>query len=322
MRYYKITISDPTSGQTTAEFASVLKDGSNDPGALNIELDLAVTGYARPMGPTQAFLRIWGPSVKQIGQQNNLIDKKIQIFGGMGKGLPLATQQAKYQGLLVTGTVQQAFANWIGTDMTLDMVLNDSTGSSDEPVNLSLNWMANTKLSDAIATTLQTAFPSYQQDIKISDMLVKNFDQPGVYYTLPQFVEWIKQKSKSINQDPNYPGVDIMIRDKTFFVYDGTSQTQPKQLQFNDLIGQPTWQNAPLIQITTVMRADLQVSDFITLPPGVISTTSAQNLGSRDTTSFQGTFWINQIRHVGNFRQLDGEAWVTVIDAGPVPPMG
>lgn len=339
MRYYKIVISAPpgstasTSGTATngevivsagapskgpVTFSSVLANGSNDPGALNIELDLSVAGFAEPLGPAATFLRIWGPSVKQIGQQNDLNGKEIAIYGGMSRGLPLATIQQPQAGLLATGTIFQAFANWVGVDMTLDMVLQAPIGATANPLNLSMNWVAGTKLSQAIATTLSTAYPppKFKQSIQISDRIVASVDQPGAYATLPQFAQWIKRRSKAV-VGGDYPGVTIMLRDSTFFVFDGTSQTAPKQIVFTDLIGQPTWQDAPIIQLIVVMRSDISVGDFIKLPTGILTTASAQNLASRDSVTFNGVFQVTQLRHVGNFRQASAEAWVTVINAAP-----
>jgi hypothetical protein len=34
--------------------------------------------------------------------------------------------------------------------------------------------------------------------------------------------------------------------------------------------------------------------------------------------SFQGKFQIATVRHVGNFRQPTGDAWVTVFEAAPL----
>ena len=317
MRFYRIIISDPTSGQTTQEFASVLSDGTNDPGALNIELDLAVTNFAEPLGGTEDYVRIWGPSLKQVGQQADLNGKLIKVFGGMGKGLPLATIQARQQGLLVSGMIQQAFANWIGTDMTLDLMIQAAIGSTDAPINLSLNWTAGTKLSDAIASTLSIAFPGYQQNIAISDRLVKSSDQPGVYSTMTQMALFIKQASISVLNDDTYPGVDIVLRDRTFYVFDGTSPTQPKNISFLDLIGQPTWIDSPAIQVTTTMRADLAVGDYVKMPPGLVTSTPQSLSQFKDATAFQGTFRVNQVRHVGNFRQAQAEAWASIFDCAP-----
>jgi hypothetical protein len=85
-----------------------------------------------------------------------------------------------------------------------------------------------------------------------------------------------------------------------------------------DFIGQPTWLDPFNVQATFVMRWDLFVSDFITLPKGqnVQANFSPQNLGQfKNNTTFQGTFQIDGIRHAGNFRQADATGWVTTVNA-------
>ena len=339
MRYYKIVISTPaTPGSSSVSntdaggdvvvvagtkavvyqtFASVLTNGANDPGALNIELDLAVAGFAQPLGPTQAFLRIQGPSVKQIGSQANLNGKTIQIYGGMGRGLPLATQQSAYQGLLASGVIFQAFANWVGTDMSLEMVIEGDTSSKLTPRNLSGTWPANMPLAQAITNTLQNAYPEYTVNVAISSLLTTSSDQSFVYSSLAQLAQWIEARSKSIIGDPNYQGVQIVARDKVLYVFDGTTKTQPKQLLFSDLIGQPTWQGPGVIQITSVMRSDIFVNSYIQLPQGIPTTASAQQFGTTGYVTFQGSYMVTAVRHVGNFRSPDALSWVTVINATP-----
>ena len=90
-------------------------------------------------------------------------------------------------------------------------------------------------------------------------------------------------------------------------------------MAFQDLIGQPTWIEAPFIQFKTMMRADLKVGDQVTLPKTLV-TNSAQAQSSliNQQVAFQGKFQIQTIRHVGNFRQATGDAWVTVFDAFPL----
>lgn len=63
------------------------------------------------------------------------------------------------------------------------------------------------------------------------------------------------------------------------------------------------------------MRGDLNVSDIVKLPPGQV-TTQAQSFSQfRQASAIQGTFMIQKIRHVGNFRQPQGAAWGTDIFA-------
>lgn len=311
MRYYKIEIRDADGGDVRRSWTS-WSNGRNDPGALNIELDIPVFAFASPAGT--GFLRIWGVSLQDIGQASDFNGKRISVFGGMQAGLPLAN--AQQSGLLVEGYVFQALGNWIGTSQTLDFMIQVGSGTDAQPKNLSLNWKKGDKLSSAIGSVLKTAFPDNKQDINISDKLVFSEDQVGYYSTMTQFAQFVKKISLSIVGGTDYAGVDIFQTENSFKVYDGTTKGTPRQIDFKDLIGQPTWLSPLTIQMKNVMRADLKVGDSIIYPSSAITTIGAAGASPRINSKsvFQGTFQISQIRHVGNFRQKDAASWVTVVD--------
>jgi hypothetical protein len=134
----------------------------------------------------------------------------------------------------------------------------------------------------------------------------------------------VRQTSFGIIKTKNYPGVSIVpLPNGGFSVFDGTS-TQPsaKQINFQDLIGQPTWLEGQLISVKTVMRADFAVGAPVQLPQTLIQNNAAVfsslvNL----TATFQGGFTVQSIRHVGNFRQPSADAWCTVFELAPNAPM-
>lgn len=324
MRYYKISITKPNGGALVREYTSQV-NGANDPGALNVEMDIPVTAFDTPTGA--AYVRVWGISLRDIGQASNLNNNLISVFGGMAKGLPLANP--KQSGLLTKGYVQQAFGNWIGTDMTLDLIIGpgegpNGVGQNNAPKNIVMNWQPGTQMSAAIGNALSTAFPGVKQNINISKNLVLPNHEPGPYPTLEQFSHYVRGISKSINKDPNYTGVSITMVNNEFQISDATisgafpSGVTTKMIAFTDLVGQPTWIENRLIQTTCVMRADLKVTDVMKLPPTLATTTAASLSQYRDSSIFQGTFQIQALRHVGNFRQPDARAWATTIDAYPM----
>lgn len=313
MRYYRVEISDPTSGKLLRVFASQV-NGQDDPGALNIELDLYVTTMATPLG--NAYVRIWGVSLQDIGQGSVFNNKTIKVFGGMSAGLPLA--KPAQAGLLVQGVVWQSFGNWQDTNQSLDLLLISGTGSPTAPANISFNWKAGMPLASALATTLAVAFPGFSQSINISPRLVLNHDEPGYYQSLPQFAQYVREVSQSIIGSSTYTGVEITLKQQALIVYDGTTPSTPKLISFEDLVGQPTWLAPGMIQAKMVMRADLSVSDYIKLPPGQYTTTAASYSQYRDTSVQQGVYQVDQVRHVGSFRQGDGNSWVSIYNCHPV----
>lgn len=332
MRYYRIEVTDPKSGQvvTPPGFSGLLDgatytsfvNGQTLPGAWNVELDLPVGPFSTPMGG--GWVRIWGISIAEIGQASDLNFKNIAIYGGMQKGLPLANPAQA--GLLVQGYVFQAFGNWIGNDMTLDMVIQAGTapngpGSISKPVNLVLNWKKGQQLGDAVKSALTTAFPGFSVDVNISSKLVRQNDEPGYFHSLTDLNQYLKSMSQSLINDHNYAGVDIVLSQKKFSVYDGTatSSQQPVQISYVDLIGQPTWIESPMIQLKCVMRSDIKVGNQIKLPATVVTNTAAANSSLvNQRVAFQGNFLVQQVRHLGNYRQQDAASWVTVINASPM----
>lgn len=341
MRYYKIEITDPDTGELIkpAAFKNIDMDatytsyvnGKTLTAALNIELDIPIATYAQPR--QGAILRIWGVSIQEISQASDLNFKNIKIYAGMQKGLPLA--KPNQSGLIMEGTIFQAFGNWAGTDQTLDLVLLPPMGTNNQPVNLQWNWQANSPMSQALRETLTTGFPRYEVQVVVSDELKMAATQTGTYGTLSEFSTMVLRLSQSrqfagirpLGGGP-YTGVSIVVRGNKVIAYDGTADygsatfESPKKIEFEDMIGQPTWIGPATMNFRAVMRADLNVGDYIRMPdrinsPYVLTTPGAAfpNVPARDKSTFKGRFVIVEIHHFGNFRQGDAASWVTSINA-------
>lgn len=327
MRYYRIDIRNPDTGAPIIPsslgnlgITSLLPSGANNPAALQVELDIPVAPFHSPAG--NSIIRIWGLGLQQIGTAFDLNDALIKIYGGMSKGLPLANpSQAN---LLISGRINQAFGNWIGLDQSIDLILSPATGTVDEPLNFVLNWRAGTPMADALSATLKTALPNAIQKIAISPRLVLSQDQPGYYYTLSQLAGVIFDMSKSIITDATYQGVVIDYDGVTVKVRDGTVKTEPKAIEFQDLLGQPTWLKFNTISVKTVMRGDLFLQDVVTLPRQAIFATQAASASQfrsdpKNQTTFSGNFVIQTCHHWGNFRQNDAASWCSVFEMTPLP---
>lgn len=344
MRYYKIAITDPDSGAIIQPpgFAGVLPgdasytsyiNGQTIGAAWDIELDIPVIDAATSQG--FSLLRIWGVSLAEISQANDLgpnpatgrPGKNIAIYGGMQKGLPLANPAQS--GLLVSGNIFQCFGNWIGTDQTLDFVIAPGQASSGKagpgtvgtPRNFTLNWQGGQPLGPALKSALQVAFPGYTVNVNVSDMIVRpDGDTPsGFYSSLEQLAQATRAMSRSIIKTAGYAGIVITVNGTTVTASDGTGAADPTiQIAYQDLIGQPTWIESPNIQLKTVMRADLSVLRKIMLPPTLITNTAAANSGLvNQRANFQGGFSVVSLRHVGRYRTPRADGWVTVIEATP-----
>jgi hypothetical protein len=156
-------------------------------------------------------------------------------------------------------------------------------------------------------------------------MLVRDSDVTGMYDSVEQLATDLKSMSKAVITSPDYSGVTINFLNGKFVVYDstvssavqgGSSASNPKQILFTELIGQPTWIEPGTLQINCPLRSDVGVGDFIKLPPTPVTTLAASQPQARDKSAFQGVFQVGvPLRHVGDSRQPDAAAWVTTINA-------
>ena len=315
MRRYKIEIE----GGDTYDSAP---NGQSDPGALLVEMDMTVGDYSIPLG--SAFVRIWGVGVQALSQARDLYNKKIKVWGGMAKGLPLA--KPEQYGLLVQGKIFKAFGNWEDVNQSLDLFISADAdapkpdgGPNPKPAfkNLVLNAPKGTNLIDALKKTLQTAYPDYKIDDKVKKQIIVPQDQIHYSPTLPQLAYYIRRISQDIIGG-NYEGVSIFNPDGVMHLADSADACGQGEIGFEDLVGQPTWIDTGVIQFKTTMRSDIKLMYQITLPKTWINSSEAANditPNSQQQLAFQGKFKIQKIRHVGNSRSPVGSAWVTVFDA-------
>lgn len=337
MRRYEIVITDQNGSPKTVSdpqglynftgaFASASKAGVPNPGALNIELDIPVSVYNSPLGG--ASLKIYGvglPMMAQAANFNPSIDGStycnIKISGGMTKGLPLAKQDQ--YGVILNSRIQQAFGNWQGTSQTLDFIMVQPAGTPIDPLNIQFKCVKDAQLTEALQTCLKTAFPKVDTiSVNISAKLVAPEDIVKTCSTLSELSTFLNQKSKSIIKDKNYPGIQISFFNNQINVYDYSSITESHttEIEFTDLIGQPTWISPYTLTFKTVMRGDLKLGDKVIMPKqsaqkGLILTMPGSMSQYKSTVDFQGEFYISQIRHQGIFRQGSADSWVTVVQA-------
>jgi hypothetical protein len=329
MRYYRIVITPPGGGPATIYTSH--PNGTNnppDPGALNVELDILQYVQNTPGGGS--FLRIWGVSLMTMAQASQLNNQTISIYGGMGKGLPLANPQQA--GLLAQGTVAQAFSNWQGVNQTLEINFWPALASAQGadiasgspapavPAPIALNWQPQQPLAAALKPALAAAFPNYRINVNISPNLVIAAANPHYCGSLVQLAQWLQPVSQTIIGG-NYSGVMLSVHGNQINAFDSTAQPGSptagavKMIEFNDLIGQVTWIEPQTIQAQCVMRGDLSIGQIIKMPPGQIATTSQSYSQFRQASAIQGQFLIQKIRHIGSFRQADGASWATIVEA-------
>jgi hypothetical protein len=310
-RFYSVVVTPPIGSSPT--WTSYPK-GINDPGALNVEFDILASFYGLPDGDMgSSTITVHGIPLSDLQAAPNFYQANIAINGGMKAGLPLASLQQA--GLLLQGMIFQSFANWNGTEMNLSFVVAPSGNTLKTPGNFSFHWMKGQPLAAALQTTLQTVYPKpYVVQMNIGS----NYATKGAANTsktLAEFAQYIYSLTGN--------AVNISLLGNVVIVTDGTTAPiKVKTLAFTDLIGQPKWVGPNQMQFTTVMRADIQVGSYVKMPPNLLNTpgivttlqpAAYQQLNYR--SSFQGNFWVTQVRHIGNFRDPDGSSWATIFQA-------
>jgi len=320
MRFYNIVINAGTTSPNV--FAPITYSSMVTPGivpigldntsALRVDLDIFQTLYHQPA--QIGTVRIYGVSFQDINQSANFNGASVQISVGMSAGLPFANQfQA---GLIIDGTILQSFANWQGTQIVLNLQIAPATYMPNAEVNLVLDWKAGEPLQPAVEKALQNVYPDVPINGEWSSNLVYTEDVTGYYPNLESFGKWINETSKDILKLPDYLGASIANTATGFVLTDGTVPVPGSAvINYSDLIGNITWIDVATIQAKLVMRADLNIGDTIIFPTGTpITNTVASFSQYRNQVSFDGTFLITQIRHVGNSRQADANSWVTIVD--------
>ena len=303
MRWYKIIA------------AGMTFDATQDPNALNVELDIVVAAEHLPK--SGSFARVWGISLQTLLNAKQYNNQPIYVYAGMQQGLPLANPAE--QGLLTYGKIFPALGNWVGTDMTLDFYILADAGVPIVPkaANVIHNWPAGQPMSQAIKQTLTTAYPSYTPVINISPKLVLSYTDTGYYQSIGQYATYIFNISNSIMNSSSYHGVQMHFKNKQIIVNDGTVKGNSFTVNFQDLIGQPIWTGPITIQFKTVMRGDADVGMTAILPQSLATLTYASGTQSGGSASnvIQGNFTVTSIRHTGNFRQPDWPSWCSTFEA-------
>jgi len=335
LRFYHFDIRNATTGAAVLPsslgglpISSLLPNGQTNPAALNVELDIPVASLASPDG--QAIVTIWGLGLQDIktawglglqvasaqGQQQE--GALITIYGGMAKGLPLANPAQ--QGPLVIGQINQAFGNWIGIDQTVALILSPPSGTQAQPKNISFQWIAGQTLQAALQTTLSVAFPGVPLRFSISPKLVLAHTETHVAWSMEQLADLVMRLSLAISPTPNYQGVSVVNNGNNITINDYTTTPQPTAINFQDMVGQPTWIEPGVIQVKLVMRGDLALYDTIKLPPSLITTTADAYVAQSGYATFSGNYQIQRMHHYGNFRSNSAADWNTTIDCLAVSP--
>ncbi|NZB12597.1 hypothetical protein [Escherichia coli] len=327
MRYYRLEIINPKTGKPP-----VCRNGkpigpfdtSETPGCgLHVEFDFEVTALDIVRAGT--MLTIYGLPIDMLEQSVNLQGCLVRMKAGFVKGLPLANPLQ--QGEVIYGEIYFAYANWIGTNQTLNLVINPTIRKTDDgkPFILEFDGRTGEKLGDVISRALKKAFPNKLIDCTVSDSLVLPEPWKGTYEDIGSLAMVLRSASIAMIRSEKYCGVGISILSDRVRVYDNASTDwgKPKKIELYELVGQPTWIAPFTVSFKCPLRGDIRCGDVIELPEGlysgaasiVMANTTAPSVIAKNSTTFTGKFLVKSVRHIGSYLTADGDAWVTVFEA-------
>jgi hypothetical protein len=249
-------------------------------------------------------------------------------------------------------------------------------GWLQQPLNIIHNMTKGMPLDSVLQQTLSAAFPNAQIVMAIKSGLTLNYDDKGFYGSLGQYAGYIKALSNSIvngggvggaissvgnaiggsagqainsvgsavskvtGATNNYTGIDIYPVPNKVIVHDGTVSIGNVQIQFEDLIGQPTWVANSRMNFMCHMRADILPPMDVTMPPNTLQYIQP-NFGSvyqgnaslpmSLAVSFQGAFKVQKVMVIGDSRHPAGSSWCLSVEctvggsggvSGPVEAAG
>lgn len=325
MRFYKITISPPIEAPNRFEEFSFSSqtNGKDNYSALQLDLDIYQESYSQYSA--NGFIKINGIDLKGLGEIGNYNPKlvrgkpiemcKIKIEVGMSKGLPYANPSQ--QGIILIGGIMQAFANWQGVNVSLDMIVAPAFAGSNDLNNITFVWKKNTELSDAVKLALETAYKPTKVTGSFRTGLKQSEDAPEQNFNLLSLSRKVNAVSRNIIKEPTYTGGLICVNDTGFYLTDNAiTKTATKTIKFTDVIGNLTWLQIGTISAKVVMRGDLNVGDYISFEINIPINNTVNNFSQyRNNISFDGIFYVSKLHHIGSSRSPDGNGWVTTIEA-------
>ncbi|MBP2171013.1 hypothetical protein J2125_004205 [Erwinia toletana] len=327
MRYYRLEIADKYGRPAIARDGTLIGpfDTSVSAGSgLHIDFDATIAGYDIVKSGTR--ITLYGLPVSMLSQSVQLSGYYLKLKAGFTAGLPLANRnQADW---IISGEIYNCYANWIGTEQSLNFIVNPCPLFNDEgqALCITLSGKKGDNLGEVVKQALKGAYPNTDVITTVSNKLALPEDATGVCPRMEPFSTMVRSLSKSIIKDDGYSGVQIVRQNGAIHIFDNwwVSRDDAKQILPQELIGQPTWAGLNQVSFTCPLRADLRCGEKISLPQNIISGPSSllsvNNQHSspmlRNNVNFSGIFLISSVRHVGKYLLADSSnAWVTIYEA-------
>lgn len=336
MRYYTLSVRPPHTSEDRLLFSSYVtpQPGSTsylpggspistfDAGALNILFTITNSDLSHPDGPTGgASITIQGVDITTVNQASDMQGYTLMLNAGMGKGLPLS--KPEQEGTLLHGTIKSSLGQWKDTNMSITFFVTPYVAPADD--NEKLPFFLHCQEGQPIKDSIPHAFRStmYGNTIKFSssENPIARHDITGSYTTSKELCVAVADTWFQHTQNR----LSISTEGKFISFIEEKTHNTPHTIEFEDLIGQPTWNGTGKISIQCPLRGDIKVGDMIhiseaTLELGSFSDKvhSPQSYEGKKGSIFLGFFRVQSVKHQGNFRSPTGENWMTTLDCIPL----
>ena len=310
MRYFDIILTD-SSGKALDRWRSHDDNMNAKPNAIKVEINAPITLLSQADNNTSVI--VYGLELSRLRQSYNPVDSKIEVYGGMGKGLPFA--KPEQAGLLFRGDVFSVYPVYSRGMVAVKFDIRPSLKTPRaEGGNFIFKWDKGMQLSTAI----KNMFPDFAVTANVSPQLTTNFNMLSRFVTTQDFARWLKQYTQAFKISNKYTGVDFHFENNALIFDDhtGTTSDKPKDILITDFIGQPTWQGLQSVDCRVCMRGDLKITDKVRLPELLASTYNQQIITQkvRETLSFKGDWTVQGLTHLGDSRGGSADSWVTILN--------
>lgn len=336
MRYYRIELTDKggepirdANGHKIFPLYTIPEKSGENPISSPLQVMFDINTFGLDNAAQGSIVTIYGLPLSMLRQAVNLQGSVITIYAGFSKGLPLANPDQK--GIILKGWVWNAYGNWQDINQTLNLEVKPLHYQDDKgnPLNIDMDGKKGEKLSDVIMRTLKRTYPKEKITVNIHQNLVLQEDWPAPFRSLGQMALALRNITVGMKGGLRYSGVRVVAQKGQINVFDSSTEPEPIGFYAQDIIGQPTWvggEKFPTISVKTPMRSDINVGNRVTLPMNVISgPLSILSVGSQmakisetDRLNFSGTYIVQSMRHVGDFYNPSGDAWVTILEMAAI----
>ncbi len=322
MRKYQIIIDNPDNGKVLFNFGSF---NVNDPTKLNPEapnIQFNIQQFQAKL-TTNNSITLFNIHPYYFSMNQFLYGMRVRLYAGME--ITPMTAKLKYggtYGMITDGYITAAIPEWNGKDTQLTIIIQPYNPSKKKP------YVFDVKIGDAMVPKIIEAYSAIAGTIINFDTGNESFVSTTEYDAI---VRSMSDIDKLITEQHEY---NLMQTQSGYKLSPAASLTnitisstsQIIALQEGDFIFQPSLVNLAEVAITLMMRSDIRIGDVVTIPQDIWVGLSALDVvrnadsliemfkGKTLFSMFSGSFKINKVWQIGDARNIDPQAWVTIVN--------